>query len=149
MRCAGYVLRSASVLGTLGSSIAVWAPAQGLSLRNASDDKLISGDGLRKMLVKLATHVDPNALLQLPPSEPSLRVQVRQRAARRAVRALLMRTRLRLVRSGWPQSWWRGITTTWARRLCGCAIGLTNIFTRSKNENALSATEILVDNVWA
>src|SRR5437899_2322794 len=53
MRKAGYVLRSASVLGALGYSIEVLEPEQGLSLRGTSDDKLISGDVLRKLLVKL------------------------------------------------------------------------------------------------
>jgi hypothetical protein len=43
MRKAGYVLRSASVLGALGYSVAVIAPEQGLSLRGPSDDKLFSG----------------------------------------------------------------------------------------------------------
>lgn len=63
----------------------VWEPAQGLSLRGTSDDKLISGDVLRKLLVKLETHVAPNAPLRLPPYEPSLSVKVRKRASRRAV----------------------------------------------------------------
>jgi len=62
------------------------APEQGLSLRGTSDDKLISGDVLRKLLVKLEHHVDSNAPLRLPPCEPSLAVKVRQRASRRAVK---------------------------------------------------------------
>jgi hypothetical protein len=37
-------------------------------------------------LGQLENHVDPNAPVRLPPSEPSLAVQVRQRAARRAVK---------------------------------------------------------------
>jgi hypothetical protein len=86
MRKAGYVLRSASVLGALGYSVEVLAPEQGLSLRGTSDDKLISGDVLRKLLVKLEKHVDLNAPLRLPPYEPSLAVKVRQRGARRAVK---------------------------------------------------------------
>jgi hypothetical protein len=85
IRKSGYVLRSASVLGALGSSVEVWEPAQGLSWRGTADDQLISGDGLRKLLGQLENHVDPNAPGRLPPSEPSLAVQVRQRAARRAV----------------------------------------------------------------
>jgi hypothetical protein len=48
MRKAGYVLRSAAVLGALGYSVEVVEPAQGVSVRGTSDDKLISGDVLRK-----------------------------------------------------------------------------------------------------
>jgi hypothetical protein len=86
MRKTGYVLRSASVLGALGYSVEVLEPEQGLSLRGTSDDKLISGDVLRKLLVKLENHVDRNAPLRLPPYEPSLAVKVRKRASRRAVK---------------------------------------------------------------
>jgi len=89
MRKSGYVLRSASVLGALGYSIEVLEPEQGLSLRGTSDDKLLSGDVLRKLLVKLENHVDPNAPLRLPPPEPSLSVKVRQRASRRAVKGVV------------------------------------------------------------
>lgn len=49
LRKSGYVLRSAAVLGALGSSVDVLEPAQGLSLRGTSDDKLLSGDVLRKL----------------------------------------------------------------------------------------------------
>ena len=42
MRKAGYVLRSARVLGALGESVEVREPAHGLSLRGTSDDKLFS-----------------------------------------------------------------------------------------------------------
>jgi hypothetical protein len=86
MRKSGYVLRSASVLGALGYSIEVLEPAQGLSLRGTSDDKLISGDVLRKLLVKLEHHVDLHEPLRSPPFEPSQPVKVRQRASRRAVK---------------------------------------------------------------
>jgi len=86
MRKSGYVLRSASVLGALGYSVEVLEPTQGLSLRGTSDDKLISGDVLRKLLVKLENQVDPNEPLRVPPYEPSLGVKVRQRASRRAVK---------------------------------------------------------------
>ena len=51
MRKAGYVLRSARVLGALGYSVEVIEPAHGLSLRGTSDDKLLSGDVVRKLLV--------------------------------------------------------------------------------------------------
>src|SRR4029434_9087664 len=85
MRKAGYVLRSAAVLGALGYSVEVLAPEQGLSWRGTSDDKLISGDVLRKLLVQLENHVDLNQPLRVPPYEPSLAVKGRKRASRRAV----------------------------------------------------------------
>jgi hypothetical protein len=86
MRTSGYVLRSAAGLGALGYSVEVLEPAQGVSWRGTSDDKLISGDVLRKRLVKLADHVDLTVPIRLPPYEPSLAVKVRQRAASRAVK---------------------------------------------------------------
>jgi hypothetical protein len=86
MRKAGYVLRSAAVLGALGYSVDVLAPAQGLSLRGTSEDKLLSGDGLRKLWVKLEHHVDLDEPVRVPPVAPSPPVKVRQRAARRAVK---------------------------------------------------------------
>lgn len=49
MRKAGYVLRSAAVVGALGYSVEVWAPEQGFSWRGPSEDKLSSGDVLRKL----------------------------------------------------------------------------------------------------
>src|SRR2546426_8498376 len=57
MRKAGYVLRSARVLGALGYSVEVIEPAQGLSLRGTADDKLFSGDGVRKLLVQMEQQV--------------------------------------------------------------------------------------------
>ncbi len=89
MRKSGYVLRSASVLGALGYSVEVLAPEQGLSRRGTSDDKLISGDVLRKLLVQLENHGDLVVPLRLPPCEPSQSVKVRQRASRRAVKGLV------------------------------------------------------------
>ena len=86
MRKSGSVLRSASVLGALGSRVDVLAPAQGFSVRGPSEDKLISGDVLRQLLVKLEKHVDPNEPFRVPPYEPSLAVQGRNRASRRAVK---------------------------------------------------------------
>jgi len=80
------VLRSAAVLGALGYSVEVVEPEQGLALRGTSDDKLISGDVLRKLLVKLENQVDLNVPLRLPPYTPSLAVKVRKRASRRAVK---------------------------------------------------------------
>jgi Transposase DDE domain len=89
MRKSGYVLRSASVLGALGSSGEVLEPAQGLSWRGTSDDKLLSGDVRRKLLVQLENQVDLNDPLRLPPYEPSPSVKVRQRASRRAVKGAI------------------------------------------------------------
>jgi Transposase DDE domain len=80
------VLRSASVLGALGYSVEVLEPDQGLSLRGTSDDKLLSGDVLRKLLVKLENQVDLKAPVRLPSFEPSQAGKVRQRASRRAVK---------------------------------------------------------------
>src|SRR5262245_58660233 len=84
MRKAGYVLRSARVLGALGYSVEVIAPAHGLSLRGTSDDQLFSGDVVRKLLVKLETPADLSQPVRLPPPEPRVSVKVRERASRRA-----------------------------------------------------------------
>jgi hypothetical protein len=87
MRKAGYVLRSARVLGALGYSVEVIEPAQGLSLRGTSDDKLFSGDVVRKLLVQMEQQADLHqAARLLPPQEPSVAVKVRERASRRAVK---------------------------------------------------------------
>src|SRR6266566_2841287 len=86
MRKAGYVLRSARVLGALGYSVEVIDPAHGLSLRGTSDDKLFSGDVVRKLLVQMEQQADVRQLTPLPPPEPSVAVKVRERASRRAVK---------------------------------------------------------------
>jgi Transposase DDE domain len=86
MRKAGYVLRSARVLGALGYSVEVIAPEQGLSLRGTADDKLFSGDVVRKLLVKMEQEADVSPSVLMPPPEPSVVVKVRQRASRRAVK---------------------------------------------------------------
>src|SRR5262249_34397922 len=88
MRKAGYVLRSARVLGALGYSTEVIEPAQGLSLRGTSDDKLFSGDVVRTLLVQMEQQADLSqaACPLLPPQEPSVAVKVRERASRRAVK---------------------------------------------------------------
>src|ERR671922_43869 len=87
MRKAGYVLRSARVLGALGYSVEVIEPTQGLSLRGTSDDKLFSGDVVRKLLVQMEQQADlSQAAPLLPPQEPSVAVKVRERASRRAVK---------------------------------------------------------------
>jgi hypothetical protein len=64
--------------------VEVLAPAQGLSWRGTSDDKLISGDVLRTLLVKLEHHMDLNEPLRLPSVEPRPPVKARKRASRRA-----------------------------------------------------------------
>lgn len=90
MRKAGYVLRSARVLGALGYSAEVIEPAQGLSWRGTLDDKLFSGDVVRKLLVQMEQQADlSQAACLLPPQEPSAAVKVRKRASRRAVKQVV------------------------------------------------------------
>src|SRR6266481_5959867 len=86
LRKAGYVLRSARVLGALGYSVEVIEPEQGLSIRGTSDDKLFSGDVVRKLLVKMEQQADLSRPACLPPQEPRVAVKVRERASRRAVK---------------------------------------------------------------
>src|SRR5512145_2028310 len=86
MRKAGYVLRSARVLGALGYSVEVIDPGQGLSVRGTSDDKLFSGDVVRKLLVQMEQQADLSQPAQRPLQEPSVAVKVRERASRRAVK---------------------------------------------------------------
>src|SRR6266487_2205665 len=86
MRKAGYVLRSARVLGALGYSVEVVEPQRGLSVRGTSDDKLFSGDVVRKLLVQMEQQADLSQPVLLPPPEVRVAVKVRQRASRRAVK---------------------------------------------------------------
>jgi hypothetical protein len=86
MRKAGYVLRSARVLGALGYSVEVIEPERGLSVRGTSDDKLFSGDVVRKLLVQMEQQADLSQPLWRPPQAPSVTVKVRERASRRAVK---------------------------------------------------------------
>ena len=86
MRKAGYVLRSARVLGALGYSVEVIDPAHGLSVRGTSDDKLFSGDVVRKLLVQMEQQADLSQPVLLPPPELRVAVKVRKRASRRAVK---------------------------------------------------------------
>jgi hypothetical protein len=86
MRKAGYVLRSARVLGALGYSVEVVEPERGLSVRGTSDDKLFSGDVVRKLLVQMEQRVDLSQRAPRPPQEPSVAVKVHERASRRAVK---------------------------------------------------------------
>jgi hypothetical protein len=86
MRKAGYVLRSARVLGALGYSVEVVEPERGLSVRGTTDDKLFSGDVVRKLLVQMEQQVDLSQAVRRPPQERSVAVKVRERASRRAVK---------------------------------------------------------------
>jgi len=70
----------------LGYSVEVIDPAHGLSLRGTSDDKLFSGDVVRKLLVQMEQHADLSQPARRPPPEPSVVVKVRERASRRAVK---------------------------------------------------------------
>ena len=81
MRKAGYVLRSARVLGALGYSVEVIEPEHGLSLRGTSDDKLFSGDVVRKLLVQMEQQADLSQPARLLPQEPRVAVKVRARLA--------------------------------------------------------------------
>src|SRR4029453_14481598 len=89
MRKAGYVLRSARVLGAFGYSVEVVAPERGLSVRGTSDDKLFSGDVVRKLLVQVEQKAARSQPAQRLPQEPSVAVKVRARASRRAVKQAL------------------------------------------------------------
>jgi Transposase DDE domain len=89
LRKAGYVLRSARVLGALGYSVEVVAPDRGLSVRGTSDDKLFSGDVVRKLLVQMEQQADLSQPAQRLSQEPSVAVKVRERASRRAVKQAL------------------------------------------------------------
>src|SRR5437763_7177474 len=86
LRKTGYVLRSARVLGAWGYSVEVIEPDQGLSVRGTADDKLFSGDVVRKLLVKMEQRVDLSQCSPRPVEVPSVAVKVRERASRRAVK---------------------------------------------------------------
>src|SRR3989442_3454984 len=86
MRKGGYVLRSARVLGALGYSVEVVEPERGLSVRGSSDDRLFSGDVVRKLLVQMDQQADLSQPARRPPQEPSVAVKGRERASRRAVK---------------------------------------------------------------
>src|SRR5207248_5988409 len=86
LRKTGYVLRSARVLGALGYSVEVVEPEHGLSGRGTSDDKLLSGDVVRKLLVQMERQADLSQPVRRPPQEPNVAVKVRERASRRAVK---------------------------------------------------------------
>jgi hypothetical protein len=85
IRKMGYVLKSAIVLGALGYSINVVEPGEGISKRGTTDEKIISGDVLRKLLVQMEEKVEIKAELK-PIKEPEVKVKVRDRASRREVK---------------------------------------------------------------
>src|SRR6266478_5185803 len=87
MRKAGYVLRSARVLGALGYSVEVIDPAHGLSLRGTSDDKLFSGDVVRKLLVQMEQQAGGRlAVAVRPPGSGQTNSHSRYDACRGALR---------------------------------------------------------------
>ena len=55
-------------------------------MEGTSDDKLLSGDGVRKRLVKMEQEVDLSQPAPTLAKEPSVAVKVRERASRRAVK---------------------------------------------------------------
>jgi hypothetical protein len=86
LRKTGYVLSSTRVLGALGYSVEMIDPEHGLSVRGTSDDKLLSGDVVRKLLVTMEKHADLSQPVPGLAKESSVVVKVRQRASRRAVK---------------------------------------------------------------
>ena len=70
----------------MGYSVEVVESARGLSLRGTSDDKLFSGDVVRKLLVQMEQQADLSQPAPRPPPEPSVAVKVRERASRRAAK---------------------------------------------------------------
>jgi hypothetical protein len=70
----------------LGYSVEVVEPERGLSRRGTADDKLFSGDVVRKLLVQLEQRAALSQPTRRPPQEPSVTVKVRERPARRAVK---------------------------------------------------------------
>jgi hypothetical protein len=66
--------------------VEVIEPAHGLSVRGTSDDKRLSGDVVRKLLVQMEQQADLSQPACLPPQEPSVAVKVRKRGSRRAVK---------------------------------------------------------------
>lgn len=86
LRKTGYVLRSARVLGALGYSVEVVEPGNGFSVRGIQDDQTLSGDSIRKLLVKMEQSVDLQRPIPPLEMESSPAVKVRQRASRRQVK---------------------------------------------------------------
>ena len=91
LRKTGYVLRSARVLGELGYAVEVTQAGDGLSSRGTQDDSLLSGDSIRKLLVKMEQHVEVGeaARTQVEAAGVSASVKVRARLSRRAVKQVV------------------------------------------------------------
>jgi Transposase DDE domain len=85
-RKSGYVLRSARVLGALGYSVEVLEPGDGLSGRGTQDDKLYSGDVLRKLFGKMERDAELTEADKAAAVPGGAEVKVRERSSRRAVK---------------------------------------------------------------
>ena len=70
----------------------VIAPEHGLSVRGTADEKLFSGDVVRKLLVQMEQQADLSQPVLLPPPELRVAVKVRKRASRRAVKQVVDET---------------------------------------------------------
>src|SRR6266581_2360183 len=85
LRKRGDVLQSARVLGALGYSVGGTAAGKGRSRRGTNDEQVVSGDGLRKLLVQMERHVDVSPEELAYEEAVDTRVgRVRQRGSRRA-----------------------------------------------------------------
>ncbi|MDQ3254838.1 MAG: transposase [Acidobacteriota bacterium] len=91
LRKTGYVLRSARVLGELGYSVEVTQAGDGLSSRGTQDESLMSGDSIRKLLVKMEqrVEVDAPALTHVEAAPMTAPVQFGARRSRRAVKQVV------------------------------------------------------------
>jgi hypothetical protein len=66
--------------------VEVIAPEHGLSVRGTADEKLFSGDVVRKLLVQMEQQADLSQPVLIPPPGRRVGVKVRKRASRRAVK---------------------------------------------------------------
>lgn len=91
LRKTGYVLRSARVLGELGYAVEVVESGTGISSRGTTDDSLLSGDSIRKLLVKMEQQVRVAPAERAAAAEAAAvaAVKVRERASRRAVKQVV------------------------------------------------------------
>src|SRR5207302_8670309 len=107
----GYVLRSARVLGALGYSVEVIEPAQGLSLRGTADDKLFSGDVVRKLFVQMEQQVDVRQPRLCPLRSPAWRSKCASapRAGPSSTPWMKLKPRREPRRS--RRNWWAGTTS--------------------------------------
>lgn len=101
MRKTGYVLRSARVLGALGFSPVVLEAGEGISLKGTGDDAPLSGDVVRKLLVKMESEVEMTEATraQFDVTEPSEVVKTRARPSRRSVKKAV--DEVEAERRGW------------------------------------------------